>query len=86
VHDGRLGLRGILNGTVTAWAEQIVLELTGSGQHDRGDYISLPCTVSDCTYTVPVLPPSSGKWTVLPEWERYGNAQSTGAEAGFVDF
>jgi hypothetical protein len=87
VHNGKLDLRGILDGTIAAWEEQIVLVLKDSAQNDGGYYYSPVCTATDCVFTVAAVPPSRGEWTVLPEWERYnGNYQSAGSEAGFIDF
>jgi hypothetical protein len=87
VHNGKLDLHGVLDGTVTSWKEQLILVLKDSAQDNIAAYHSPVCTSADCVYTVDVTPPSNGQWTVLPEWTRYaGNFQSAGAEPGFVSF
>ena len=87
VHDEKLELRGILYSTVADWDEQIVLVLMDSAYTDDGSYYSPVCTATYCEFTVTMVPPSRGEWTVLPEWERYnGDYESAGSDAGFVDF
>jgi serine/threonine protein kinase, bacterial len=87
VDDGKLELRGTLSPTVVSWNEQIILVLKDVNQQDHGRYISPTCTTADCSFDVTITPPSSGQWTVLPEWERFlgsNDFQSTGHEPGYV--
>ncbi|HXT91052.1 MAG TPA: serine/threonine-protein kinase [Trebonia sp.] len=89
VDDGKLELRGTLSPTVASWNEQIILVLKDANEQDHGRYESAACSAADCTYSVTITPPSRGKWTVLPEWERYlggDNFQSTGHQPGLVSF
>jgi hypothetical protein len=86
VHNGKLGLHGILGGTVKAWHEQIVLLLEDAAGNVSGTYYSPVCTTVTCTFTMTTVP-ADGQWTVLPEWARYGgNIMSSGNEPGYVDF
>ncbi|TVZ00555.1 serine/threonine protein kinase [Trebonia kvetii] len=85
IGDGKLDLRGTLNGTKAGWHEQIILVLEDSSQHNDGSYTSPVCIASACTFSTSLVP-SSGEWTVLPEWAKAGNFQSSGNEPGYVDF
>jgi serine/threonine-protein kinase len=87
VDNGKLELKGTLSLTVASWNEQIILVLKDASEQDHGRYESAACSAADCTYSITITPPSSGKWTVLPEWERYlggDDFQSTGHQPGFV--
>jgi serine/threonine protein kinase, bacterial len=85
VHDGKLDLRGTLNGTIPGWREQIVLVLEDSQQNSHGSYTSPVCKTADCTFSTSVVP-ARGEWTVLPEWVRKGSTQSSGDAPGDVKF
>ena len=86
VHDGTIEAKGLLSPTVAGWDEQINFVLKDSAQGDHGNYTSPVCTATDCVFTTTITPPSAGRWTVLPEWERLdGKYQSAGSEPGFVD-
>jgi len=87
VYNGKLELEGTLSPTVASWDEQINLVLKNPAQQDYGKYLSPVCTAANCVFSVTITPPSSGDWTVIPQWERYnGDYQSTGQEPGFVYF
>jgi hypothetical protein len=87
VFNGGLELKGTLSPVVPSWDEQIKLVLKDTAQQDQGSYVSPVCTAADCAYTVTIIPPSKGSWTVIPQWERYsGNYESTGSEPGFVSY
>jgi serine/threonine protein kinase, bacterial len=88
VYDGKLELEGTLTPTVASWGEQLKLVLKNQAQADIGDYTSPVCTTSDCVFTISVTPPSSGDWTMLPEWERSdgGYYESDGHEPEYVHF
>jgi serine/threonine protein kinase, bacterial len=88
VYDGKLELEGTLSPTVASWNEQLKLVLKNQAQADIGQYTSPVCTTSDCVFTIAVTPPSSGDWTVLPEWERDGGGyyESDGYEPAYVHF
>jgi hypothetical protein len=89
VDNGKLELKGTLSPTVASWNEQIILVLKDANEQDHGRYESAACSAADCTYSVTITPPSRGKWTVLPEWERYlggDNFQSTGHQPALVSF
>ena len=85
MHDGQLDLSGTLSGTKAAWHEQIVLVLEDSAQGGNGTYTSPVCMASDCTFSTSVVP-ARGEWTVLPQWVKNGDVQSSGDEPGYVDF
>jgi serine/threonine-protein kinase len=85
VHDGKLDLRGTLNGTIPGWHEQIVLVLKDSEQNSVGTYTSPVCTTSDCSFSTSQVP-AKGQWAVLPEWIRKGTIQSSGNASGYVEF
>jgi hypothetical protein len=85
VHDGKLDLRGTLNGTIPGWHEQIVLVLEDSEQNSAGTYTSPVCTTSDCSFSTSQVP-ARGQWAVLPEWVRKGTIQSSGNASGYVQF
>jgi serine/threonine-protein kinase len=88
VYDGKLELEGTLSPTVASWDEQLKLVLKNQAQADIGQYTSPVCSASDCTFTIAVTAPSSGDWTVLPEWERYDGSyyESDGYEPEYVHF
>jgi serine/threonine protein kinase, bacterial len=88
VYDGKLELEGTLSPTVASWDEQVKLVLKNQAQADIGGYTSPVCTTSDCVFTIAVTPPSSGDWSVLPEWERDGGGyyESDGYEPEYVHF
>jgi len=88
VYDGKLELEGTLSPTVASWDEQVKLVLKNQAQADIGQYTSPVCTASDCVFTITVTPPSSGDWTVLPEWERSDGSyyESDGYEPEYVQF
>jgi serine/threonine-protein kinase len=85
ISDGKLDLLGTLNGTKAGWHEQIILVLEDSSQDNDGTYTSPVCIASACTFSTSLVP-SSGEWTVLPEWTKAGKFQSSGSEPGYVDF
>ncbi len=85
ISDGKLDLQGTLNGTKAGWHEQIILVLEDSSQDNDGTYTSPVCIASACTFSTSLVP-SSGEWTVLPEWTKAGKFQSSGSEPGYVDF
>jgi hypothetical protein len=86
VHNGRLGLHGVLVGTVKAWHEQIVLLLEDGAGNVAGTYYSPVCATVTCTFTITAAP-ADGQWTVLPQWARYGGTiMSAGQAPGYVDF
>jgi Protein kinase domain len=88
VYDGKLELEGTLSPTVASWDEQLKLVLKNQAQADIGDYLSPVCTTSDCVFTIAFTPPSSGDWTVLPEWEDHSGSYygSDGYEPEHVHF
>jgi serine/threonine-protein kinase len=88
VYDGKLELEGTLSPTVASWGEQLKLVLKNQAQADISQYMSPVCTTSDCVFTIAVTPPSSGDWTVLPEWEQSsaGYYGSDGYEPEYVHF
>ncbi|HTR90980.1 MAG TPA: serine/threonine-protein kinase [Trebonia sp.] len=86
VHNGKLALHGVLDGTVMAWHEQIVLLLEDAAGNVAGTYYSPVCTTVTCTFTMTTVP-ADGEWTVQPEWARYGgNIMSAGQAPGYVYF
>jgi serine/threonine-protein kinase len=88
VYAGKLELEGTLSPTVASWGEQLKLVLKNQAQADISQYMSPVCTTSDCVFTIAVTPPSSGDWTVLPEWEQSsaGYYGSDGYEPEYVHF
>jgi DNA-binding SARP family transcriptional activator len=74
---GHLTLKGVLQGSVDAWKEQIILVLKHPRQPTYEKLISPVCTTSTCTYQVPVNP-GHGSWWVIPQWRAHGSYQSTG--------
>jgi DNA-binding SARP family transcriptional activator len=75
--DGHLKLKGVLQGSVDAWKEQITLILKHPRQPTYERLVSPVCTTSTCTYQVPVNP-GHGSWWVIPQWQIKGGYQSTG--------
>lgn len=73
---GHLELKGVLQGSVDAWAEQIVLIVTHPGPVAGRKFISPPCNRSTCTYQVEVNP-GPGSWRLVPQWHMEGHYQST---------
>jgi DNA-binding SARP family transcriptional activator len=74
---GHLDLKGVLQGSVDAWKEQIVLVLKHPRQPTYERLISPVCTTSTCTYQV-LVNPGHGSWWVIPQWRSHGSYQSTG--------
>jgi DNA-binding SARP family transcriptional activator len=74
---GHLDLKGVLQGSVDAWKEQIILVLKHPRQPTYEKLISPVCTTSTCIYQVPVNP-GHGSWWVIPQWRSHGSYQSTG--------
>ena len=74
---GHLDLKGVLQGSVGAGKEQIILILKHPRQPTYEKLISPVCTTSTCTYQVPVNP-GHGSWRVIPQWRSDGRYQSTG--------
>ena len=74
---GHLALRGVIQGSVDAWKEQIILVLKHPRQPTYEKLVSPVCTTSTCIYQVPVNP-GHGSWWVIPQWRSHGSYQSTG--------
>lgn len=74
---GHLDLKGVLDGSVDARKEQIILVLKHPRQPTYKKLISPVCTTSTCIYQVPVNP-GHGTWWVIPQWRAHGRFQSTG--------
>jgi DNA-binding SARP family transcriptional activator len=82
---GHLVLKGVLQGSVHAWKEQITLVLKHPRQPTYEKLVSPVCTTSTCTYEVPVNP-GHGSWWVIPQWRVNGGYQSTGQQSPAVTY
>jgi DNA-binding SARP family transcriptional activator len=82
---GHLDLKGVLQGSVHAWNEQITLILKHPRQPTYEKLVSPVCTTSTCTYQVPVNP-GHGSWWVIPQWRVNGLFQSTGRPSPVVTY
>jgi len=83
--DGHLDVKGVLQGSVDAWKEQITLILKHPRQPTYEKLVSPVCTASTCTYQVPVNP-GPGSWWVIPQWRANGGYQSTGRPSPTVTY
>ena len=82
---GHLDLKGVLQGSVDVWKEQITLILKHPRQPTYEKLVSPVCTTSTCTYQVPVSP-GHGSWWVIPQWRANGGYQSTGQPSPTVTY
>jgi DNA-binding SARP family transcriptional activator len=82
---GHLDIKGILEGSVDVWKEQITLVLKHHRQPTYEKLVSPVCTTSTCTYVVPVNP-GHGSWWVIPQWLANGGYQSTGQPSPTVRY
>ena len=82
---GHLDIKGILQGSVDVWKEQITLVLKHPRQPTYEKLVSPVCTTSTCTYQVPVNP-GHGSWWVIPQWRANGGYQSTGQPSPTVRY
>lgn len=82
---GHLDLRGVLQGSVEAWKEQITLVLKHPRQPTYEKLVSPVCSASTCTYQIPVNP-GPGSWWVIPQWRAKGGYQSTGQPSPAVTY
>jgi DNA-binding SARP family transcriptional activator len=82
---GQLDLKGVLDGAVAAWKEQIILILKHPRQPTYEKLISPLCTTSTCIYQVRVNP-GHGSWWVIPQWRAGGGYQSTGQPSPSVTY
>lgn len=74
---GHLDMKGVLEGSVDAWKEQIILIVKHPNQPTYEKLYSPVCTTSTCVYQVP-LNPGHGSWRIVPQWRANGVYQSTG--------
>ncbi len=80
-----LDLKGVLQGSVGLWKEQITLVLKHPRQPTYEKLVSPVCAKSTCTYQVPVNP-GHGWWWVIPQWRANGGYQSTGRPSPTVAY
>lgn len=73
---GHLDLKGVLQGSVDGWNEQIILIIERPWVPHGRKLISPACTKSTCIYQVEVNP-GHGPWRVVPQWRMDGHYQST---------
>jgi DNA-binding SARP family transcriptional activator len=84
-NHGQLDLKGVLQGSVSAWKEQIILILKHPRQPTYEKLVSPVCATSTCVYQVPVNP-GHGSWWVIPQWRTQGGYQSTGQPSPTVTY
>jgi DNA-binding SARP family transcriptional activator len=82
---GHLAVKGVLQGSVSVWKEQITLILKHPREQTYEKLVSPVCTTSTCTYQVPV-DPGHGSWWVIPQWRANGGYQSTGQPSPTVTY